>query len=111
MLVSLVAAVGIPLGLIRRWETFRAMSLRHVTSAADHARLSNTYFDTAEGHARSAELAETMAEKLGRLRGAEQRTIAQEDRRHEREARDQMESHRSAMLKELDREIEYRRRW
>jgi len=109
MLVVLVAAVGVPLGVHRRWETFRQLRLRHETLAQDYARLADTCGRTADELARAATLAETMADKMGVLLGAEPGTIAEGDRRREREARDQERSYRTAMEDDIRRASEFRR--
>lgn len=109
MLVVLVAAVGVPLGVHRRWETFRQLRLRHENLAMDYARLADTCGRTADDLARAATLAETMAVKMGGLLGAEPVTIAEGDRHREREARDQERSYRAAMEEEMRRANEFRR--
>ncbi len=73
--------------------------------------MADTYGITAEDLARSATLAETMADKLGPLLGAEQRSIAQADRLREREARHRERSYRAATDEATRLADEYRRRW
>ena len=95
-LVALVAFVGLPMGIGRRWQTFRAMQARIRGRGGGECRSSPSMPRIAERHARAAELAETMAETLGPLIGAESAGSPKATASAEREAREKQRAYQAA---------------